>query len=124
MKNLFFIAVVLLAVFGTVIGAYAAERNIIRVGANVDISAEDVVNRLGDSLGVNKLSIRNYANSEVAYVTSQGNAMFQNLYPIGTVYLNNNASVNPATTLKLGTWSFITTELKINTNVSYWERTA
>jgi len=47
-----------------------------------------------------------------------------NLYPIGSVYLNTNASVNPASTLKIGTWSLIITELKISTNVSYWERTA
>lgn len=36
-------------------------------------SGEDVVLRLGDSSGTNKVSIRDYANAEVGYINSDGN---------------------------------------------------
>lgn len=39
-------------------------------------SAEDIVLRMGDSAGVNKVSFRNYTNSEVAYVLSNGTSSF------------------------------------------------
>jgi len=39
-------------------------------------SAEDVVLRLGDSVGTNNVSIRNYTNTQVAYINSQGLASF------------------------------------------------
>jgi hypothetical protein len=52
--------------------AYPMENPVWITGA----SAEDVITRLGDSIGVNKLSIRNYTNTEVAYVDSQGKASF------------------------------------------------
>ena len=39
-------------------------------------SMEDVVLRLGDSSGANKVSIRNYANTEVASIDSQGKGSF------------------------------------------------
>lgn len=37
-------------------------------------SNEDIVLRTGDSAGTNKVSIRNYANTEMAYINSQGYA--------------------------------------------------
>ncbi|MFA5348127.1 MAG: hypothetical protein WC294_08315, partial [Methanoregula sp.] len=39
-------------------------------------SGEDVVLRAGDAAGTNKVSIRDYANAEVGYVDSDGNADF------------------------------------------------
>jgi hypothetical protein len=43
-------------------------------------SAEDIVLRMGDSAGVNKVSIRNYTNSEVAYILSNGTSSFTSTY--------------------------------------------
>ncbi len=43
MKKILLIAVSILAIFGMVSGAFAAEKNIVRVGANVDIAAGDAV---------------------------------------------------------------------------------
>jgi len=52
-------------------------------------TTEDVVTRLGDNAGVNKLSIRNYSNGEVAFINSYGNASFNgidnNLYRLTNV---------------------------------------
>ena len=38
--------------------------------------AEDIVLRMGDSVGVNKVSFRNYTNSEVGWVLSNGTSSF------------------------------------------------
>jgi hypothetical protein len=40
-------------------------------------SAEGIVQRLGDNVGGTNVSIRNYSNSQVAYVDSLGNASFK-----------------------------------------------
>jgi hypothetical protein len=40
--------------------------------------AENLVTRMGDSIGTNKVSFRNYANTEVASIDSLGNATFTN----------------------------------------------
>ena len=47
-------------------------------------AGENIVLRTGDSNGANKTSFRNYTNSEVAYVNSLGNAMFN-----GTIFTGN-----------------------------------
>jgi hypothetical protein len=53
-------------------------------------AAEDVVTRVGDSVGVNKLSIRNYTNSEVAYVNSYGLASFNGTNELANITMNNH----------------------------------
>ena len=42
---------------------------------NTCAAGEDIVLRLGDAIGVNKVSIRDYANNEVASIDSDGNAI-------------------------------------------------
>jgi hypothetical protein len=112
--------------------AYPMENPVWITGA----SGEDIIARLGDSLGTNKFSIRNYANTEVAYFNSKGslNVIGNNItgikvvdaptdaanksyvdthsanlsaaYPIGSVYITTS-STNPATLLGFGTWTQI-----------------
>jgi hypothetical protein len=45
-------------------------------------SATDLIIRMGDAIGVNKVSFRDYANSEVAYMDSDGNLTIENLYAV------------------------------------------
>ena len=42
-------------------------------------SGEDIVRRMGDSAGVNKVRYKDYANNEVASIDSDGNAVFTGL---------------------------------------------
>jgi len=49
---------------------------------------EDIVLRTGDSTGTNKVSIRNYSNSEVAYINSLGNASFNGINANGVNITN------------------------------------
>jgi hypothetical protein len=57
---------------GDALLAYPLENPVWITGA----SGEDVVLRLGDSIGTNKVSIRNYTNNEIASINSQGKGSF------------------------------------------------
>ena len=57
---------------------------------NTCAAGEDVVLRVGDAAGTNKVSIRDYANAEVASIDSDGDANFNNApsAKLSTVSLN------------------------------------
>jgi hypothetical protein len=57
---------------GDVLLAYPMENPVWTTAA----SNEDIVLRVGDSAGTNKVSIRNYANTEKAYINSYGTGSF------------------------------------------------
>ena len=57
---------------GDVLLAYPLENPVWITGA----SGEDVVLRLGDSFGANKVSVRSYTNTELASINSQGKGSF------------------------------------------------
>lgn len=75
-------------------------------------SNEGVVLRLGDNAGVNKVSIRNYSNNEVASFNSLGELSYNGsvnmsaIYPVGSVYITVT-NTSPATLLGFGTWELI-----------------
>jgi hypothetical protein len=53
-------------------------------------SGENIIDRLGDLVGVNKLSIRGYTNTEVAYINSLGLASFNGTNELNNITMNNN----------------------------------
>jgi hypothetical protein len=61
-------------------------------------SGEDIVERMGDSAGANKVSYRDYADNEVASIDSNGRATFT-----GQVHWSKGADVASANALVLGT---------------------
>jgi hypothetical protein len=76
---------------------------------------EDVVLRLGDSLGTNKVSVRNYTNAEVASIDSQGKGSFN-----GTdMQLKNISSVaEPVAAQDAATKNYVDTHSSSSTNLS------
>ena len=57
-------------------------------------SGEDIVLRMGDNIGVNKVSFRNYSNSEVGYILSNGTSSFGS--GIGSANMTANMTAGPA----------------------------
>jgi hypothetical protein len=56
-------------------------------------SAEDVVLRLGDNAGINKVSIRNYSNNEVASINSIGQLISNNTFANNSYQTISNQSI-------------------------------